>query len=199
MLSDQAHFQLMAQQTNKGNSMKFSAIEFFCLNRGLKSVLLLCCLCLHFSVGLASAESSTIRFADTGMIVIKTPEMFGSVVLSEGEIPSSSGEMLLVLSSEEVVEFKKGELTGYFCGEEELPERTAETRCRAKVANSHMWMATGGRHHGDPKKEYQLRLLGLDPQKKEYALQSIDGTPVEVTYGNGKFVISTRRDGISNQ
>jgi hypothetical protein len=111
-----------------------------------------------------------ITFSESGMVILESSQsgMLGSVddlFLPEG-FGAESGYMLLLLGSQEYVEFEKGELTRYFCA----TERFWDNKCRAKIFDGKerpfsFKLSTGGIIND---KHYEINLFLFDKhvQKK---------------------------------
>lgn len=172
----------------------------------MKKILVLLCLgFLIMKAGSSHADSSVepghINFAKSGMLIVETGgshRAFFSqqltALLEHGKIPSASGDMTIILSPQEFMVFRKGELVSYFCGEE------ADLKCRADIKEAQVTSLSGIIDHDGMPQKYSAKfyILGETFGKTKagtnklppYKLLSIDGVPVSLTYKNGEFLIA---------
>jgi hypothetical protein len=166
-----------------------------------------CLLSLMFSAG-QSIAVVRMNFSETGLVLVFTGgkfQMRGSLQLknlldSTSGVRSTNGEMRLLLSPNEYIEFQHGEITRYFCCVE------FDKKCRAVVSGRDGdppgVMAMGGMTD-DGARQYGAKFILYDKDAwgkfgdtrvlmPPYTLTAIDGINVNLSYKNGKYVISTR-------
>lgn len=174
----------------------------------MKKLLVLLCmgflaLKAGFSHAVRPSGPSHISFAETGMVVVETGGSHRAFIaqrftdfVEHGKIPSASGDMTIILSPQEVMTFRAGKLTSYFCGEE------GERKCRATVEGDQMPVSLDGVVDGldGTPKQYSARFYVLGESFENMKagtaalppckLFSIDGIPVSLTYKNSVFSIA---------
>lgn len=145
----------------------------------------------------AFGQQEDVSFADAGMLIVETEGVRRATLvlplhdlLEHKSIPSSNGDMTIILSPHERIAFKSGKLTDYFCIEE------FGRQCRANVDGAQMTQSFGGElktSDGTQPLTYSTKIYGLKEGARQLspeAIRSIDDVAVMLSYKGDSFVIS---------
>jgi len=158
---------------------------------------------LLIPAGICNAKAKNgienVSFSEVGMIVVDTDGHNRanfvadlSWLLDRGHIPSTTGNMSLILSPNERILFHDGKISDYFCVED------SGSRCRAKITGTVMLQSFGGRSQSRDGKdlEYSAKVFGMNDETRELepnAIRSIDNIPLKISYNMGQFEMVKNR------
>lgn len=134
-------------------------------------------------------------FADAGMIVIETDGSHRVLMhntlknwLDFKEIPSTTGNMEIILSPNERIIFRRGNITDYFC----TKEKNISLSCRAKIEGAEKHYAFGGIEDIDGL-EFNTEIYKIQEGTEKLPpenIKSIDGEKIRIIYRHNKYIIS---------
>ena len=143
-----------------------------------------------FWTGVGNAGPKEISFSDAGQIVVETEGRLSmnvncglDEILERGSLPSTTGNMFVLLSPNEWISFEKGKIVKYFCVED------SGSQCRAKIDGVAMLQSFSRRTRDG---EYSTKIWGMEEKKHRLSpdsLRSIDGIPLKLSYAADQFTV----------